>query len=39
MNPLTIKARLNVSQQRRENLLISIGCGVVLAVLCVAFFL
>lgn len=39
MNPLTIKARLNVSKQHRENLLISIGCGVVLAVLCVAFFL
>jgi hypothetical protein len=39
MNPLTIKARINVAKQRRENLLISIGCGVVLAVLCVAFFL
>ncbi len=39
MNPLTIKARINVSQQRRENLLLSVCCGVVLAVLCVAFFL
>ena len=36
MNPLTRKATHNVE---RENLLISIGCGVVFAVLTVAFFL
>lgn len=39
MNQLTIRARINVAKQRRENLVISIACGVVLAVLTVAFFL
>ena len=42
MNQLTKTARDNVQANEtveRENLLISIGCGVVLAVLCVAFFL
>lgn len=39
MNPLTMKARYNVNKQRREDTVISIACGVVLAVLCVAFFL
>lgn len=36
MNQLTKRATHNVE---RENLLISIGCGVVLAVLTIAFFL
>lgn len=39
MNSLTIKARHNVNHQTREDLLISIACGVVFAVLTVAFFL
>ena len=42
MNQLTKTARDNVQANEtveRENLLISIGCGVVFAVLCVAFFL
>ena len=39
MNQLTIKARHNVKHQAREDLLISIACGVVFAVLTVAFFL
>ena len=42
MNKLTKTARDNVQANEttnRENLLISIGCGVVLAVLTIAFFL
>ena len=39
MNPLTTKARHNVNHQARENLLISLACGVVFAVLTIAFFL
>lgn len=39
MNPLTIKARHNVKRQAREDLLISVACGVVFAVLTIAFFL
>lgn len=39
MNPLTVKARLNPAKQRRENLVIAIACGIVLAGLVVAFFL
>jgi len=39
MNPLTIEARYNVNKQRREDTVISIACGVVFAVLFVAFFL
>ena len=42
MNQLTKTARNNVQANEtlsRDNLLISIGCGVVLAVLSVAFFL
>ena len=39
MNPLTIKARHNVNRQAHEDLLISIACGVVFAVLTIAFFL
>ena len=39
MNPLTIKARHNVKHQSREDLLISIACGVVFAALTLAFFL
>lgn len=36
MNPLTKRATQNLN---RDNLIISIGCGVVLAVLSVSFFL
>ena len=39
MNPLTAKARHNVNRQAREDLLISVACGVVFAALTVAFFL
>jgi hypothetical protein len=42
MNPLTRKATHNVKANEtldRDNLIISIGCGVVLAVLSVSFFL
>lgn len=39
MNPLTVVARHNVNRQLREDLLISLACGVVFAVLTVAFFL
>lgn len=35
-NPLTTKATQNLD---RENLLISIGCGIVLAALTIAFFI
>ena len=39
MNPLTIKAHHNVKRQAREDLMISVTCGVVFAVLTIAFFL
>lgn len=39
MNPLTIKARHNLIRQSREDLLISLACGVVFAALNIAFFL
>ena len=39
MTPLTTKARHNVNRQKREDLLISVACGVVFAALTVAFFL
>jgi len=39
MNQLTKTARDNVKHQSREDLLISIACGVVFAALSVAFFL
>ena len=39
MNPLTAKAHHNVKHQALEDLLISIACGVVFAVLTIAFFL
>ena len=39
MNQLTKTARNNVNRQAREDLLISLACGVVFAVLTVAFFL
>ena len=39
MNPLTIKARHNVKHQAREDMLISVACGVVFAALTIAFFL
>ena len=39
MNPLTVVARHNVKHQAREDLLISVACGVLFAVLTIAFFL
>ena len=39
MNPLTRKATYNVNRQAREDLLISVACGVVFAALTLAFFL
>ena len=39
MSPLTIKARHNVNRQAREDLLISVACGIVFAALTIAFFL
>lgn len=39
MNPLTIKARHNVQHEQRIDNLIAWGCGVVFAVLTIAFFL
>lgn len=39
MNPLTRKAVYNVNNERRQDTLISIACGLVFAVLTIAFFL
>jgi len=39
MNPLTIAARRSHKAEERADTLLAVGCGIVFAALCIAFFI